>query len=559
MNAAPAVTDHILTRIAERARRIPEQPAVRLVQDHAGTSRLLTWRDIERLAWQGQVALEARGLKPGDRLLIMLPTGEAQLAALLGAFRGGVLPSIIAPLSAARGALASGREWQSLIGALAPHAIASDDSVPHTDIPRIQSQALLAPATLPLAAPSPSDAQALAYIQFSSGSTGTPRGLALSWEAIHRNLSAIIDRTQMTPADQVVSWVPMYHDMGLFGTLLTPLYVGCGLTLLDSALFVASPMQWIRLLSAQRATFTIAPPSAVNFCLEFMRRRPPAGLDLSNLKTFLCGSEHVSPRLVSSFNEVLAPYGVRADVLKPAYGLAEATLSVTMPTVGSVPRLDAVDENELATRGRARPTRNATATIQHWVSSGPPTRGVDVRIADKDGQKLPERQVGHVLIRSPSLMSGVIEGGVFTPRDGAWLDSGDLGYMADGELYVTGRDKDIIIKNGRNYSPERLEELACLAEGAQRAAAFGVFDERKLTERIVLLIEARNADLRDAARRDRLRLEIRALLTSAGYALDEIRFLAKGGLPRTTSGKLRRRQCRDWYLAGLAVPSAASL
>ena len=557
MSEAPTAAGRILARIAERARHTPDRVAVRFIQDHDGTEKLLSWQDIERLAWQGQTALTARGLHAGDRLLIMLPTGEAQLAALLGAFWCGVLPSIVAPLSTIQATPASGREWQSLISVLVPHAIVSDDSAARGNIPVIQSQTLLAPVAPAPSAPVHREPQSLAYIQFSSGSTGTARGLALSWEAIDRNLVTIADRTQMTPDDQVVTWVPMYHDMGLFGTLLTPLYVGCGLTLLDSALFVASPMQWIRLVSALRATFTIAPPSAVHFCLEFMRRRPPSGLDLSSLKTFLCGSEHVSPRLVSSFDEVLSPCGVRADVLKPAYGLAEATLSVTMPRVGNVARLDTVDEYELATRGRARPPIHAAATVQYWVSAGPPTDGVDVRIAGKEGQELPERHVGHIFIRSPSLMSGVIEGGVFTPRDGEWLDSGDLGYVADGELYVTGRDKDIIIKNGRNYAPERLEELACLAEGALRAAAFGVYDERKLTERIVLLVEVRNNDLRDASHRDRLRLEIRALLSSAGYALDEIHFLAKGGLPRTTSGKLRRRQCRDLYLSDPGAMSVA--
>ena len=181
---------------------------------------------------------------------------------------------------------------------------------------------------------------------------------------------------------------------------------------------------------------------------------------------------------------------------------------------------------------------------------GSPLAGIEVEVVDDQGQALPERRVGGVMVRAPSLMSGTVEDGELIPRRGEWLDTGDLGYLAEGELYVTGRRKDIIIKNGRNYSPDRAEELACLAAEARRAVAFGVFDEAKVTERFVLMVEAAGKELNSADRRDRKRLAIRAALQAAGYNVDEIRFAPKGSLPRTSSGKIRRQRCRELYLDG---------
>jgi acyl-CoA synthetase (AMP-forming)/AMP-acid ligase II len=338
----------------------------------------------------------------------------------------------------------------------------------------------------------------------------------------------------------------MYHDMGLFGALLTALYVGCRGVYLDPSSFARNPFLWLRLLQDHRATVAVAPPSALQRCIELIRRRRTS-LDLSALRKILCGSELVAPRLVEGFREVLGPLGVPESALKPVYGLAEATLAVTFPPCDRAPRMDRVRRDAFDALGRAEPA-SEEEDAHVWISVGEPLPGIRVRVVGDDGAIAPERRVGEVQIQSPSLMSAVLESGVLRPREGEWLGTGDLGYVADGELFVTGRRKDVIIKYGRNHSPDRLEEIACSTGGVRRAAAFGVFNAETLTEKIVILAEAGSRESSTPSDRDRLRLAVRGRLKDAGYAVDEVELVRKGGLPRTTSGKIRRLRCRELYL-----------
>lgn len=518
------------------------------MQDTSGESRGLTWGQLARGAWAARAHFLRRGLVPGDRVLLLLPTGEAYVTALFGALWAGLVPTTLYPLVGAGSTVE--REVSDLIAAFAPRAVVANQN--------LRDQALLTIAAdqfcgnLEAVLPSSLDygsLQALSYVQFTSGSTGRPRGLALQWPAIEANLRAIAHVTGMASGEErVVSWLPMYHDMGIFGSLLATLHAGCELTLMDPSVFTANPLVWLRVIHAQRATITVAPPSAIRACLDLLRRRSGVELNLSCLTQVICGAEPIPPELARVFAEALGPYGVPETALRPVYGLAEATLAVTFTPLGRRARIDRIERQPFETGGVARPARDANGGTIDWVSAGPALPGIEVSITDANGTPLPERQAGKVWVRSPSLHSAVLEQGVFHSRKADRLDTGDFGYMADGELYVTGRLKDLIIKNGRNYSPERLEQLAGLVAGVRRCAAFGIFDEAKSTERIVLMIEIPARGLKDAEMRDRLRLAVRRELAEAGYQVDEICLLPKSALPLTTSGKVRRRQCRETYL-----------
>jgi acyl-CoA synthetase (AMP-forming)/AMP-acid ligase II len=538
---------HVLSLIGLRAEGRGDDPAVSFVEDGSGTIRTLTWSELEARAWAARRALEARGLRPGDRVVLAMPTSASYLSALLGAMWGGLLPSTFSTLNGPATSLGSLSEWRAMLDSFAPSLVVGDHVPASLGVP------VLAPAALepegPGATPARcySELRELAYVQFTSGSTGRPRGLALGWSGIRANLAAIARCGPIEERDCVVSWLPMYHDMGLFGCLLTALYVGCRSVYMDPSLFARNPFLWLRLLQDQRATIAVAPPSALQRCIELVRRRQ-SSLDLSTLRKVLCGSEPIAPAFVESFREVLVPRGVPESALKPVYGLAEATLAVTFPPCDRPPRIDRVRRDAFETLGRAEPAAAADKDVHSWVSVGAPLPDVSLRIVDEAGAIAPSRSVGSVFVRSPSLMSAVIENDTLSPTTGGWLDTGDLGYLADGELFVTGRRKDVIIKYGRNHSPDRLEQLACQTGGVRRAAAFGVFEQATLTEKIVIVVEARAKDLVTAADRDRLRLAVRGMLQDAGYAVDEIALAQSGELPRTTSGKIRRRHCRELYL-----------
>jgi acyl-CoA synthetase (AMP-forming)/AMP-acid ligase II len=541
----PLPVEHLLNRLGRRAVERGEDPAIRFAENGPGEMTVLTWRQLDTLARRARAGLEGLGLGRGDRILLQVPTGPDYLGLLLGAFMAGIVPSTLHAVADGGESAGPRRELSELFAALKPHLIVVAGGQLATTLPVVSPERILA-ADPSHAASEPVPPEAPAYIQFTSGSTGRPRGIALTWPAIHANLTAIAECAPITARDRLVSWLPMYHDMGLFGALLTTLYVGAGVTLADPRHFVNSPLLWFRLIEAADATLTVGPPSALQTCIQMVARRP-FNCDLSSLEQIICGAEPLSERFVGAVADTLSRFGLRLTALRPVYGLAEATLAVSFPPEPRTPRIDRVERGEFETRGIAVPAKAESVETRVWVSAGAPITGTSVRIADEGGAPLSERRVGRVLIRTPSLFAGYIEHGEFEPRGGEWFDTGDLGYIAEGELYITGRRKDLIIKNGRNYAPDRIEELACLVDGVRRAAAFGVYDEERATEKVVILAEARQRELADAAGRDMLRMRIRRELSQAGYLVDVVSLVDRGTLPRTTSGKLRRQLCRELF------------
>lgn len=544
----PDPGEHLLHRLRRRAVECAGEAALAFADNNPAAPTTLTWGDIDTLACRARAGFEALGIARGQRILLQVPTGPEYVGLLLGAFMAGIVPSTLHEFGEAGetgDAAATGHELAGLVATLSPRLIVAAKPLPVANVAVVVPETILAaaPSDRPLDIAPP---DTLAYVQFTSGSTGRPRGIALTWPAILANLAAIAQFAPLTPRDRIVSWLPMYHDMGLFGGLLAPLYIGARATLLDTRHFMNGPLLWFRLIEAVRATLTVTPPSALQTCIQMLARRSST-CDLSSLEQIICGAEPVSQRFVDGVAENLTRFGLRPTALRPVYGLAEVTLAVSFPPEPRLPHVDHVDRAICETQGVAVPAEAASGDTRAWVSAGVPVAGTSVRVVDEAGDEMPDRRIGRILLRTPSLYAGYIEDGNFRPRTEEWFDTGDLGYVAKGEIYITGRRKDLIIKHGRNYSPDRLEELACLVDGVRRAAAFGLFDEERATEQVVVLAEARPRELADPAGRDRMRMRIRRELTHAGYTVDIVSFVDRGSLPRTTSGKMRRQFCRELF------------
>lgn len=537
--------DDFFMRLDRWVRETPDDPCYHVVRDLAGNRDSFSYAEVERLYRSAAASFRAAGLNPGDRVLLDLQTDEHFAAAVLGAFHLGLTPASVAPLEQRRGPAAL-QDWQHHVDSLAPAAIVSRGA------PSTHGLLVLHPEELAQGDPEQAGPRApadqVAYVQFSSGSTGAPKPLVLGLQGISSNLQGMQTHIPMKRGERLVSWLPMYHDMGLFGTLLLVLHAGAQLTMMDPSLFARSPMLWSSIMEAVKTDICVAPPSAMKAAFELLRRRPPASLDLSSCTRWICGSEQVTPELIELFHEVVCPYGAPAAALKPVYGMAEITLAATMAPLDRGQVIADVDREIFEAEGRAVAPQGASRL--GWTGVGHMMSGQQVRIVDEAGKVLPDDQVGRIELDSPSLFLGTLDAGVFTPRLAGWHDTGDLGFLRGPELFITGRRRELIIKNGRNYVPERIEDMAGTVEHTGRAAAFGVFDPRRQTERAILAVEAHPRAMAKPEQRDAMRLAVRHALAEAGYEVDEVLLVERGALPRTTSGKIRRTAARDHFLAG---------
>ena len=398
--------------------------------------------------------------------------------------------------------------------------------------------------------PRDGDAHPLALVQLTSGSTGRPRGVVIPHDRLARHLGAMAHALPVAEPGAVgVSWLPLYHDMGLIGGLLFPLFAGFELRLSSPLDFRARPWTWLQDLSDFGAVITPAPPSAWRLCLRLAGRAVDSGLDLSRLRCALVGAEPIAAAILREFAAAFTPCGFRTEAFFPCYGLAEATLAVTIPRLLAARRFDRVDGRALG-RGVAEPVGEDGPGAVTFVGLGGPLAGTALRVTDDEGHDVPERRVGEIWVRSETLMAGYRGDGEATAAAlvGGWLRTGDLGYVDQGELFVTGRKKDVIIRAGQNLVPAVIEEVAARVEGLRDGgvAAVGLWSEERGTELAVVLAETR----RPRAEHPALTRAVREALRSHGFAVDEVRLVAPGTLPKTTSGKLMRGRIAALAKAG---------
>jgi len=392
------------------------------------------------------------------------------------------------------------------------------------------------------------DEDAPALLQLTSGSTAEPKAVRITHGNLHANISAMARMAALDPeSDTMVSWLPMFHDMGMVGFYTTPMVMGIELVKVTPVDFLTGPLLWADLISRYRATITAAP----NFAYALLGRRlstvdSEADYDLSTLRLALNGAEPIDEKAVRAFTDAGARFGMRAECVFPAYGMAEGTLAISFAPLLTGLRLDYVEADPLESDDRAVPVADPEerepSTVRSFALLGEPLPGFDVEIVDAAGNARGEREVGEIRIRGASVTPGylTVNGPLATQDERGWLNTGDIGYLVAGEVVICGRAKDVIILAGRNIYPTDVERAACTVEGVRAGNAVAVrLDAGTRRERFAVVAESKLAGDEDAARR--LRKEIGARVFEAVNARPSaVLILSPGTLPKTPSGKLRR-------------------
>jgi fatty-acyl-CoA synthase len=495
--------------------------------------------ELAERAGIGARQLIERGVKPGDRIGVLGPNRpEWAVWAFATWFAGATVVPVQIPLRVRDRAA-----FEERVRALATagdcrlvlthpdllFAVPDDLALDWTE------SASTSRSELPICAPT--DA---AVIQFTSGSTAAPKGAVIPHSAMLAQVRALAARSRPDPADEVlVGWAPFFHDLGLVLYLLTPPLVRAAGHVLPTELFARAPSEWLRLADRVEASMTVGPQSAWSASVrQVLRDGKPVNLSSVELAWF--AAEGIDPSFVDEMLDLCPSVGLSPTALGATYGLAEAVLGVTTTLRGAGVRIDRVDRARMA--GERRAVTSTDATAQRIVSCGAPMLDAQVRVVDR-GDILGDGQVGEIQVRGPSLMAGYLDQGS-AAFDGEWLRTGDLGYLRDGELYVTGRAKDVLIVMGQNYHPEDIEWAANRVPGVRSGRCVAFVDTR--SERVVLVIEpgltAEPASLRLAVRN--------AVMNAVGIVADEILIVARGTIEKTTSGKLRRAEMRAAYARG---------
>ena len=519
------------------------------------TADRVEWKRLVDEARGMAAIMQARGVEPGDHVALLGPTSRDLVTAIAAVWLAGativVMPipmrmaSIEEFVAATRRRL---RRADVALFAIDPELAAFVEHEPG-DPPMIGFDELRPGPGRPTAGgfdrPA-DDPERLAILQFTSGSTSDPKGVALPHRAVASNLDAIAVAAELDPdTDVLVSWLPLYHDMGLVGLLTLPMTTGTDLVLGAPQDFMASPLRWMQWISDFGGTATAGPNFSYVLATRALQRA--SGLDLSSLRIALNGAEPVDPDTVEAFVAAAAPHGMRPGAVFPAFGMAEVAIAGTFPPPMAGLRIDAVDLRRLEAENVAAPVAPDDPAARKLAKLGKPVPGLEVRIVDpSSGVELAERVVGELEIRGTSVCSGYYNDRAATEalfHDG-WLRTGDLAYLVDGELVMCGRIKDVIIVGGRNVFPEDIERAVGTVDGvrAGNVIAFGV-EGRNHKEAIVVVAETKLDDTREL--HATINEHVRAVV---GVPAKEIVLVPPGTLPKTSSGKLQRSLCRDRYL-----------
>ncbi|OHV07748.1 fatty acyl-AMP ligase [Kushneria phosphatilytica] len=549
---------------------------------HDNRGRLLAplgYVEVRRRAIEAARRLMSLGLERGDRVAVIADTDPAFMEVFFGCQYAGLVPvPMPIPMSIGGHERYVARLERLIESCGARVAIAPSHMVRYIEeIPSVDTLAFHGDIDALRALPNPEDMvlepsgpDEIAYLQYTSGSTGFPRGVEIRQHAIMANLRAILaSGLAVRPQDRCVSWLPFYHDMGLVGFVLGPMASQLSVDYLGPREFAMRPRLWLTLMTRNRGSIAFAPPFGYDLCTRRLHGSDIDRLDLSAWRVAGVGAEPVLPDVLDSFAEHFAAAGFDRRAFLPSYGMAENSLAVSFAPLGIGLSLDRVDRDVLEQHGEARPLdddRVAGLNTTSFVNCGHPLPGHDISIRDGDGHPLPERHVGRVTIRGPSLMSGYFHDHEQTRRvlgDDGWFDTGDLGYLTSQGLHVTGRHKDLIIINGRNIWPQDIEALASQMAGVNRGelTAMSAPPEESEVDVVVLL----QTTLSDERARAALIKELSAGIRSEFGVRCTVSLLPPRTLPRTSSGKISRSQARRQYAAQLreamdavSTPSAAA-
>jgi fatty-acyl-CoA synthase len=513
------------------------------------------WGQLHEEASAVGAALQARGIAPGDHVAILGPTSRALVTTIQGCWLAGaasmVLPlpmrmgSIDEFVRSTRARIRHGDAKLLLIDdELAPFYEATPGDPPMASLGALQPRRGN-PKASALDPPAP-DPDRLVILQYTSGSTSEPKGVMIPDRVLGANLDALTEAAEMDiETDVMVSWLPLYHDMGLVGLLTTSMSFGLDLVQAAPQDFLAHPGNWLEWISTYRGTATAGPNFSWVLAARALRRIE--GIDLSSLRIALNGAEPIDPDAVDAFVAAAAPFGFHPGAVFCAFGMAEVGIAGTFPAPMQGMRCDAVDRVVLEEKRVAEPAPAGLDGTRRLPLLGQPVPGLEIRIVEPStGEVLGDRQVGELQLRGTSVTPGYYKRPDATAellRDG-WLHTGDLGYLLDGELVLCGRIKDVIIVGGRNVFPEDIERAVGTIDGvrAGNVIAFGV-DGYKGKESVVVVAETRGGDRAAVERAVHERV-----LQAVGLPAREVMLVQAGSLPKTSSGKLQRALCKERYL-----------
>jgi fatty-acyl-CoA synthase len=519
--------------------------------------------------------LQALGLAKGDRLALVLNSPEDFVLSFLGAIRAGVMPVPMYP------PLALGRMdnyIERAVGILrvsgAKAILTTKELIPVLqlvltrtptlksiiDVETLQQTAGTALSEIVTQPDEP------CFLQFTSGSTSAPRGVVVTHRNLIANSKAIIQSIEISAkSDCAVSWLPLYHDMGLIGFVITTLVAQIPVVFIPTIAFVKHPSVWMDTVHKYRGTITFGP----NFAFDLAAKRAPKNsrtqLDLSCLRVLGCGAEPINPKTMEGFLSTFAPWGLKPNALMPSYGMAEATLAIAFDRLGRPMRKLVIDRQAYESENVARPIKsNGSAPDPkkrfELVSCGRTFPDHEVRILGKSGIPLPEGRVGEIVFKGPSVTPGYFqnpEASSQVLKDG-WLHTGDLGFILNGDLYISGRQKDLVIINGRNYPPQAIEWVVEEIAGVRKGSVVAFSIDGDSTEKLVVIAETNLTETEELTQA--ITEQVRSAL---GLVVDNVVLVGRGSIPKTSSGKLQRRRTKALFEGGLLErldrrPEAAS-
>lgn len=534
---------------------------------------------IERASARYGGALQALGLEKGDRVALILPANEDFVLCFFGAIRAGIIPVPIYPplgLGQLQGYLDNTRHIVAKSGARALVTTAQikrllgtvQESSPALE--QVVAVEAIRESLEPLKAVNvtPDD---VAFLQFTSGSTSRPKGVTLTHANLMANIKCIMtDGLRMGPEDVGISWLPLYHDMGLIGFVLAPLVYRTPIVFLPPLLFLKRPVSWLQAVTRHKGSIAYAPNFAYALCVKRIRERDLEGIDLASWRVAGCGAEPIRPETLEAFSSTFAKVGFRKEALLPSYGMAESSLAISFTELLEGVKTISVDGDTLWSENTAKHVPEDAPGAVRLVSCGSkfPEHDIAVFAPDDTEGKTPlsDDRVGELRIKGPSVMRGYWEDAERTKETfaGGWLKTGDLGFLHEGHVFICGRSKELIIVNGRNYYPQDIEWEAGHVEGVRKGnvIAFGARDPSGVErdrERVVVAFEVQEAPKgMEGAELVKEKAPVaqavrKAVQEGMGLTLDDVIPLAPGVLPKTSSGKLQRAKTRELYEGGELV------
>ena len=545
------MTESLISRLESAAER---GKAVTIVE--TDQPERLEWAQLHDDARTLASSMQSLGVAPGDTVAVLGPTSRQVLTAIQATWLAGAAVTILPLRTRLMSENEFGEQTRSRLDASQVSLAVCDPELAPLLDPRPGGLRLLFLDEIDRQRTSAGgsryerprdDPDATAIVQFTSGSTADPMGVVIPHRCVMDNNDAVAERAPINADDDVVvSWAPLYHDMGLVFLFVYAMTVGADMVLSTPTRFMASPGRWMRWMSEFGGTFTIGPNSSFSLASRLLARS--ASLDLSRCRRLGNGSEPVDPKAMDDFTTAAAVHGLDPSSLFAAYGMAEATVCISIPDAGTGFTDDFVDGDVLEYELEATAVSRNHPRARRLARCGRPVRGMEVHITDPEtGRVLGERAIGEIEVRGPSVVPGYFhrpDAARTAFRDGGWLRTGDLGYLAEADLVICGRLKDMIIVGGRNLLPTDLERVVDDVDGVRRGnvIAFGI-EGRRGREAVVVVAETKIGDVA------KLRKEIAsAVHSAAGIRPEEVVLVPKGTLPKTSSGKLRRSICRARYL-----------